>query len=253
MFCNFSCIHCWRTFEKERFKSEGLWDDPKFILDQAIESHKKLLTGFGGNPKTSKKMFQEASNPKHVAISLDGEPTLYPKIADFVKEIKSRGMTAFLVTNSTMPTRLRQLLKEEPTNLYLSIYGPDAKIYNEVARPFIKDAWKKVNESLGIMKKFKKCRTVLRITCVKGLNMENPTGYAKLIKKSNPKFVELKGYSWVGESRQRLKEENVPSIKEMKEFAEHISELTNYPIRLADSRSRVVLLALPEIINPLKA
>ena len=43
--------------------------------------------------------------PLHFAISLTGEPTMYPKLPDMVDYIKEKGMTA-LRTSSTMPTRL---------------------------------------------------------------------------------------------------------------------------------------------------
>ena len=43
----------------------------------------------------------EAMHPNHAAISLDGEPLLFPKMSEFVKEFKNRNMTTFIVTNST--------------------------------------------------------------------------------------------------------------------------------------------------------
>jgi len=239
--CNFNCVFCWRFHGIIPFKTEINWDPPEKIIDGCIEEQRKLLSGFGGNPNTSKEMFLEAMSPQHFAISLDGEPTLYEKISELVAEIKRRGMTAFLVSNGTMPERIEELLKNEPTNLYISLYGFNEEMYKKICSPLIQHAFEKVNESLSLLKKFS-CNTVIRLTLVKGLNMINPEAYAEIIKNAKPKFVEAKGYSWVGESRQRLKEENVPSMNDIRNFAKIISELTKYKIKAEDERSRVVLL-----------
>lgn len=248
--CNLSCQWCWRTFRPGRKKSTQKWDNPNEIIDAAIESQKKLLTGWGGNPKTTKQMLKEAMEPKHFAISLDGEPTFYPKIAELIKEIKKRKMTAFLVTNGTTPLKLKELLKKKavPTNLYVSVYGPDETTFYDRTGCKVKGLWKNVLSSLKLFPSFEKqgCRTVFRITAVKGLTMQKPEKYAELIKTSKPMFVEVKGYAWLGESRTRLKLENVPRIEELEKFAGQISKLTNYKIKHIDERSRVVVLVRDE-------
>jgi len=251
-FCDFSCKFCWRIFSEDRFKSENKWDDPKTIVDEAIKAQQELLIGFKGNPKTPRELFEQAMRPVHFAISLDGEPTLYPYIAELIKEIKSRGYTAFLVTNGTMPHRLKELLEKDaiPTNLYISVYATNEKDYKEITNSFIPNPFERVVESLKLLKEFNKtdCRTIFRITCVKGLNMHDAEGFAELIKLSEPKFVELKGYSWLGESRKRLSKENVPTLEELIEFGEKISKLTGYKIKMTDEASRVVMLVRSEEI-----
>ena len=248
-FCDFSCQFCWRTFHEGRFKSAGEWDDPKTIVNGSIEAQRKLISGFGSDHKT-RKVFQEAMEPVHFAISLDGEPTLYPHIAGLIREIKSRGYTAFLVSNGTMPGRLNELLEEGavPTNLYISVYATGEEDYNEIARPFITGVFGKVKESLGMMKKFEEsgCRTILRMTCVKGVNMHDPEGLSRLVSEYMPMFVELKGYAWLGESRKRLKEENVPHVEDMDMFARELERSTGYNVREADIASRVVMLVRDE-------
>lgn len=249
-FCTFNCKFCWRTFGKNRFRAENRWDNPKEILDEAIEAQRELMSGWKGNPKTTLERYNEALNPVHVAISLDGEPTLYPKLPEFIKEIKKRGMTAFLVTNGTMPNRLNELLKKkaEPTNLYISVYATNEKDYKKIANPFISDAWTRVLESLRVLKKFKEARTIFRMTLVKGLNLKDAEGWAKLIKIAEPKFVEFKGYTWLGESRKRLKQENMPSMEDLEKFAKKISKLTKYKIKHRDKVSRVIIFARDEKI-----
>ena len=248
-FCNFSCVFCWRIHAEGRFKlPEGWeWDDPEPIVDGVIRAQRELLIGFKGNPKVTRERFLEAMFPRHMAISLDGEPTLYPKLAELIKEVKSRGMTAYLVTNGSIPYRLEELLRKDaqPTNLYISVYGPNKEVFEKAARPNIPSAWELVNESLGLMPKFDS-RTIFRITMVKGLNMVYPEGYAKLINESRPHFVELKGYTWVGESQKRLPITAMPTLEELTKFAEKISENSGYKIKVKDEKSRVVMLIRDE-------
>jgi len=242
-FCTFNCKFCWRSFGKERFKSTAKWDKPKEILDAAIAAQRNLMNGWKGNKLTTIERYKEALNPKHVAISLDGEPTLYPKIAELIKEIKKRGMTAFLVTNGTMPNRLKEILKKkaEPTNLYISVYATNPKDYQKITNSFLPNAWERVLESLMLMKKFKEARTIMRLTLVKGLNLKDAEGWAKLIKLAQPKIVEFKGYTWLGESRQRLKREDMPSMQELEDFARKITKLTGYKVKHKDKISRVII------------
>ena len=51
--------------------------DPLEMLYDSVKAQRRLISGFGGNPKVPKEKFLDAQNPKHVAISLNGEPTLY--------------------------------------------------------------------------------------------------------------------------------------------------------------------------------
>jgi len=55
-------------------------------------------------------------------------------------------------------------------------------------------------------------------------------------------FVELKGYTWVGESQKRLPITAMPTLEELEKFAEKIQEYTGYKIKLKDGKSRVVML-----------
>ena len=247
-FCTFNCKFCWRSFGKDRFKATKEWDNPKEILDEAIAAQRNLMNGWKGNKLTTIEKYKEALNPKHVAISLDGEPTLYPKIAELIKEIKKRGMTAFLVTNGTMPNRLKEILKKkaEPTNLYISVYATNPKDYQKITNSFLPNAWERVLESLMLMKKFKEARTIFRMTLVKGLNLKDAEGWSRLIALAQPKIVEFKGYTWLGESRQRLKREDMPSMQELEDFAKKISKLTGYKVKHKDKISRVIIFARDE-------
>ena len=72
--------------------------------------------------------------------------------------------------------------------------------------------------------------------------MEQPEEYAKLIKKADPDFVEIKAYMCVGSSRERLTLDNMPSFDEVKEFAKKIGEECGKELVNESEISRVVLL-----------
>ena len=89
--CNNACVFCWRDLRYHTEPAmEGGIDEPSDIVEGTIEAQKNLLSGFGGNEKTSEEKFKEAMAPKHVAISLDGEPTLYQRLPELIKEYKKK-------------------------------------------------------------------------------------------------------------------------------------------------------------------
>jgi len=200
-----------------------------------------LLTGFKGNQKVDIKKWKEAQNPTNAALSLIGDSILYPKFSELLEEFHRRKFSTFLVTKGTSPKKLKNL-EVEPTNLYISLCAPDEKTYIKIDHPLVKDGWRKMNESLELMKSFN-CRKVIRITLVKGLNMKDPEKYAKLILKAKPDFIEPKGYMWVGESQKRLPMGSMPFHEDVVEFAKKLSEFTGYKIKDEFKPSRVVLLA----------
>jgi tRNA wybutosine-synthesizing protein 1 len=236
--CPNRCMYCWRAVEKTAMKVPGT-DEPGAIIDSCVESQRKLLSGFKGYENVNLRKWREAQDPNQAAISLTGEPTMYPHISGLIEEFGKRGFTTFLVTNGQFPDRLQGMA--EPTNLYISLDAPDRETYRKTDRPTLPDFWDRLNESLELMRSFS-CRKVLRLTMVKGWNMANPAGYAKLVEKACPDFIEVKGYMHVGFSQRRLQKENMPSHGEVREFAEKISELSGYEHRDEQEESRVVLL-----------
>ncbi len=238
--CDQACLFCWRVIEKTKvFFSKGC-DEPGDIIDGCIREQAKLLSGFGGFEGTDRRKFEEAKKPNNAAISLLGEPLLYPRISELIEGFHRRGFTTFLVTNSQHPEILERIA--EPTQLYISVDAPDRETYRLLDRPAKRDFWERLLESLDAMRGFS-CRRVLRLTLVKGYNMKNPEGYAKLIERASPDFVELKAYMHIGESMKRLPREAMPLHEEVREFSERVSELSGYPIKDEQRESRVVLLS----------
>ncbi len=217
------------------------WNSPEEIVEESIKAQLKILSGYKGNPKANKQKFKEALTPRHVAISLTGEPTLYKPIGELIQAFHKRGFTTFLVSNGTLPSALAKL-GGEPTQLYVSVCAPDEEAFKHVCRPQIPKAWEKLNETLDLLPSFQ-CPTVIRITLVRGFNMKNVKGYAKLVEKSNPTYVEPKAYMHVGFSRLRLGYENMPNYGEICEFAAQLAKETGYSIINESRDSRVVLLS----------
>ncbi len=225
------------------------WDDPTTIINESIQAQKRILSGYKAHPRLNKERYHEALKPKHVAISLAGEPSLYPRLGDLIHEFHKRGFTTFIVTNGTIPEALENL-SEEPSQLYISVTAPDKSTYREVCRPQIAEAWEKLNQTLDLLSSFK-CPTVLRLTLVRHLNLKNPEKYAKLIEKANPTYVEPKAYMFVGMSRLRLSFDNMPTYMEVKEFGNELSDLTGYKMIDESINSRVMLLSRLEKANKL--
>jgi tRNA wybutosine-synthesizing protein 1 len=73
--------------------------------------------------------------------------------------------------------------------------------------------------------------------------MKNIKGYAKLIEKANPTYIEPKAYMHVGFSRLRLEYESTPSHREICEFADQLANETGYSVIDKSEESRVVLLS----------
>lgn len=236
--CN-QCRYCWRIIEKTPLNFEKI-DEPKEIIKGCIEAQRELINGFPGHEGMNAKKWKEANNPNNVAISLVGEPTLYPKISDLIKEFNNLKFTTFLVTNGQMPERLKNI--NEPTQLYISLDAPTKEIYKEIDRPSFNDFWERLNKSLELMNSFS-CRKVLRLTAVKFFNMTNIKEYTELINKANPDFIEVKGYAHVGESKNRLNKEHMPNHNEIKEFVIKLSDESGYIIKDYFPESYVVLLS----------
>ena len=240
--CSFNCKFCWRNLGYT-LPPEGVkWDLPKEIMDASILAQRKLLEGYWGYENADKKMLRESMDPKHVAISLSGEPTMYPYLPELIDDVLGRDMTAYLVTNGTYPEMIRKLIEHQPTNLYISLYGTNSEMYENTADPIIENPFEKVKESLSLMKEFQ-CRTVIRLTLTKGLNFMDAKGYAKLIEKAQPKFLECKAFMAVGGARKRLEYEDMPLHQDIVKFAQEVERNSCYKIVDEKVDSRVVLLA----------
>jgi tRNA wybutosine-synthesizing protein 1 len=249
LLCNHQCLFCWRLQEKD-IGLKPIWQVKDSDFDSPEEVYKGLLWGWkrcisGYKPVTSEKKFKEAMKPKHVALSLAGEPTLYPFLNELLILLKEKGLTTFLVSNGTNPEAIKEMIETRiyPTQLYITIPAPNKTEYQRVCKPLIKNGWEKIIESLELMKQLPS-RTVTRLTMAKKINMINPKEYVPLIKKANPSFIEIKGFVPVGFSQYRVTRENMPYIEDIKPFAEEIlSKMPDYKLAFEMEESKVVILS----------
>lgn len=245
--CNHLCLHCWRPIDD--IPSLGKPVEPKELMEGILREQQRILSGYGGAKTTDLMRLEEARRPRHVAISLMGEPTLYPHLRELIEEISRRGMTSFLVTNGTQPGVLQDL---RPTQLYLSLNAPNETLYGRICNPK-GDLWGKIQESLAALRDHPS-RTVVRMTLARGLNMgaEDIGGFARLLNKAEPDFVEVKAYMHLGKSRDRLKRDSMPEHSEIVEFARALGASLGYDLAGEVPLSRVALLSrgrIPAIID----
>ncbi len=236
--CNQRCLFCWRSFEHEYHGEIEL--SPEEIISRIPFLQKKALSGYKVSYRTPPGKFDEAINPNQVAISLSGEPTFYTELPRLISLLNENGNTTFLVSNGTMPERLK---KCAPYQKYVSLVAPDRETYLKVARP-LEDYWDRVMESLSSLgiEHEEGRRTAIRITLVKGINDHNPAEYAKIIDMSGASFVEVKSYMHIGYSQKRLSEDHMPSFEEITGFTKKILPEINYHIKDSNSSSRVICL-----------
>lgn len=242
MWCEHRCIFCWRPIEHNLGIEIKEQDSPEKIIDDCIKMQKKLLSGFGGNPDVSRHKWKESLMPKHFAISLSGEPTLYKKLPELLKILKKRKITSFVVSNGENPEMIKKI---NPTQLYISMIAPNEALFKKISSSCHKDCWSRYLKTLKLLKqKSKATRTVLRVTLIKGLNMIEPENYANLIKKAEPDFIEMKSYMNIGFSRNRLAHKDMPSHIQVKNFAKKILRfIPKYKLVDEKKNSRVILLS----------
>ncbi|MCX6774003.1 MAG: 4-demethylwyosine synthase TYW1 [Candidatus Micrarchaeota archaeon] len=249
--CQEKCIFCWRPMEwYYRTKMGKRINSPKQIIEGAIAQRRKLINGFKGNPKVNMKLFMESYSlfPSHWAISLSGEPTLYPKLPELVLELKRHKevKSIFIVSNGQEPSMILKMKRKDalPTQLYISLSAPNKILFDRINRSVHKDGWKRLNRTLSLLPKLD-CRTVIRLTLIKGMNDDKKylPLYSRLLKKSKADFIETKAFMFLGQSRKRLKQENMPRHAEVLDFSKKLlTYLKSYHIQNQHEISRIVLL-----------
>jgi len=250
MYCENRCVYCWRPMEfYESMKMEPKnVAEPAEIISKLMEERKNLIMGHYGDSRSDKKRLDESLKPSHYAISLSGEPTMYPKLPELIKYLKSLKETKsiFLVTNGQEPQMIQKLQDEDalPTQLYLSTNAADYESFLKINKPKYDDSWERWNTTLEMLKNLD-TRTVLRITLIRDYNnkKEMIPAFAKMLKQSSPNFVEIKSYMHIGRSTNRLDHENMLEMEEVRKFSEEVAKQSDLFSVMDESYvSRIVVL-----------
>ena len=225
--CSNKCVFCWRHGTNP-VGTTWRWqvDPPEMIFEGAKEGHYKKIKMMKGVPGVRAERFQEAMRIRHCALSLVGEPIFYPHINEFVAMLHKEHISSFLVCNAQHPDQLAAL--KPVTQLYVSIDASNAESLRKIDRPLHRDYWQRFLRCLDILgeKRFR-MRTVFRLTLVKGFNIdEEVEGYADLVARGLPCFVEIKGVTYCGTSTSAgagLTMQNVPFYNEITTFVEALN------------------------------
>ncbi|KAF7722478.1 S-adenosyl-L-methionine-dependent tRNA 4-demethylwyosine synthase [Apophysomyces ossiformis] len=242
--CANKCVFCWRHHTNP-VGTVWRWkvDDPKFILDGAMENHYKMIKQLKGVPGVKADRFQEAATIRHCALSLVGEPIFYPHINEFVTLLHERNISSFLVTNAQFPDKIAEMVPV--TQLYVSVDAGTKEGLKKIDRPLFRDYWERFLGSLESLS-HKGQRTVYRLTLVKDHNTEEIDNYVNLIRRGKPSFIEVKGVTYCGYSgASNLTMANVPYHVEVVDFCKKIIEKlgSGYEIACEHAHSCSILIA----------
>ncbi|KAJ1490462.1 hypothetical protein T484DRAFT_3331391 [Baffinella frigidus] len=241
--CANKCVFCWRH-HKNPVGTTWRWetDEPKVLIDGFMSNHRKMIKEMRGLPGVIPERLAEAQTIRHCALSLVGEPIIYPHINKFLQMLHAEGISSFLVTNAQFPAQMESLVS--CTQLYVSIDASNETDLKEVDRPLFPDFWNRFLECVDALSR-KGQRTVFRLTLVRDWNMNEVQGYADLVKRGLPDFVEVKGVTFTGGNKPELGMKNVPWHAEVLQFTQSIAALVSdeYEVCSEHAHSCAVLMA----------
>ena len=250
MYCENRCVYCWRPMEfydSLEMNPQNV-AEPQDIITKLMAEREKLIMGHYGDPKSIHKKLDESLLPAHYAISLSGEPTMYPKLPELIKYLRALPATKsiFLVTNGQEPQMLRRLQDEDalPTQIYLSTNAADHDSFMKINKPRYSDSWERWNQSLELLQKMD-TRTVLRMTIIRNHNdsEEMIPAFADMIRRANVHFIEIKSYMHIGRSTNRLARSDMLEFEEISHFANQLAKKSKIYSAIDESiASRIVLL-----------
>lgn len=81
-------------------------DDPEELFKAAIKNHQQMIKQMKGVPGVDPKRYEEAFTVRHCALSLVGEPIIYPYINNYIDLLHSHNISSFMVTNAQFPDKI---------------------------------------------------------------------------------------------------------------------------------------------------
>ena len=225
--CSNKCVFCWRHGTNP-VGTTWRWtmDPPDMIVQGAKEGHYQKIRMMRGVPGVRADRFAEAFQIRHCALSLVGEPIFYPRINELIGLLHGERISTFLVCNGQHPNQLARL--DRVTQLYVSVDASNRESLRRIDRPLYRDFWERFLGCLDILrqKRFFQ-RTVFRLTLVKGFNVEDEVqGYADLILRAMPCFIEIKGVTFCGTTTTTATTSSAKSSSSSSSSARKVSGLT---------------------------
>lgn len=243
--CANKCVFCWRHHDNPvgtSFRWEV--DDPHELVEGFEREHLKMVKSLRGVPGILPERLEDAlRRVRHCALSLVGEPIIYPRINAFLAELHRRRISTFMVTNAQFPKEMEQLVP--CTQLYISIDAPTREQLKAVDRPLFSDFWERFNECVGLLAR-KRQRTVFRLTLVNGWNDSELDAYAELVRRGAPDLIEVKGVTYCGDSKASpLTIKECPFHHEVRAYCERLAAAAGpgYTIASEHAHSNCVLIA----------
>ena len=146
--CNQRCLFCWRSFEHE--VADEVECLPETILAGIKKLQKKALAGYNAvlDNTVTEERWQEALAPRHVAISLSGEPTLYSRLPGTCRSLQRKRVHHICRQQRYKSRRARPV---RPFQQYVSLDAPNTEIYEKTCRPMgdAEEFWSRIRESLA--------------------------------------------------------------------------------------------------------
>ncbi|KAH0486794.1 MAG: hypothetical protein KVP17_003409 [Porospora cf. gigantea B] len=248
--CANKCIFCWRHHKNPVGTSWSWKQDPADeIVNGSIAAHQRLVKELKGMVGVISSRFEKATEVGHCALSLVGEPVLYPEIQQYMRILHDTNISTFLVTNAQFPDQMSAI--DECTQLYVSVDASNPGTLKTIDQPLFSDYWTRFLACLDVMRSRKDLRTVFRMTLVKGVNMQQTqtelAEYAELVLRGEPAFIEIKAFTYCGNNG-RLTMENVPWHEEIVAFGEALLSFSptlqrSYGIACVHKHSCCLLLA----------
>ncbi|CCW61322.1 unnamed protein product [Phytomonas sp. EM1] len=222
--CANKCVFCWRHHTNPVSRSfRWRQDPPERLIAGGMAAHYQMIKQMRGVPGVTPERLAAAMEIRHCALSLVGEPIMYPQINAFCGLLHARRISSFMVTNAQFPEQLREL--RPVTQLYLSVDAATPEELRRIDRPLFEDYWERCLACVAELRR-KRQRTVFRLTLVNAYNSENVVGYADLVERAWPDFIEVKGVTYCGTSPTSTltMKENVPRHEEVIAFCEKLCE-----------------------------
>ena len=109
---------------------------PNKLSSHYCVNYAGMINEMRGVPGVQSERLTEAFTVKHCALSLVGEPIMYPRINEMLSALHAREISSFMVTNAQFPEHIKSL--DPVTQLYVSVDASTRDSLKAIDRPLFK-------------------------------------------------------------------------------------------------------------------